>query len=163
MAIEITDRISAIRGKKIELDAKRRQEEDVMMNRKVFLLAKIKQYSQDFDNLVTLADELQTNGFSLNDSRSNFGDTSSFCTDGIQHGVGFFTRNPWAQVKEIIGFGIENGGAFGSIDLLIDFNGNVVTKGEVYGNGRLESIERFVKYFPDFKQRFLAYVDKITK
>ncbi len=163
MDITMTDKIAAIRNKRNELDAKRRREEYVAATRENFLIAKIKEYSQDFGDLVRLANELQDNGFSLNDIKSYWGDRSSFCTDGIHHGVGFFVRDPfWGRRKEIIGFGIENGGAWGNVDLLIDFDGNVITKGEKC-SGKWVSMEHFVESFPKFKARFLEYVDKITK
>lgn len=162
MDTTMTDRINAIRTKKLELDNQQRRKMERDAEREDYLRDKIKEYAQDFNNLVTLANELQGNGFSLNDHQSYFGDTSSFCTDGIRHRVGFFVRNAFSRRKAIIGFGIENGGAFGNVDLLIDFDGNVKTRGEV-SRGKLIDMEKFVEVFPDFKARFLAYVDKITK
>ena len=160
--MEISDRINAIHSKRSALDAEQKRKIKTASEREDYLTAKIKEYSLDFYDLVRLANELQDNGFSLNDHKSYFGDTSSFCTDGICHIVGFFTRNPFSQRKAIIGFGIKNGGAFGNVDLLIDFDGNVRTRGEVV-RGKLVDMEKFVEAFPDFKARFLAYVDKITK
>lgn len=163
MDITMTDRIDKIRAKGAYLAEMRRSKENAADKRKRYLRHQIKELSQHFDYLVNFANELQDNGFSLNDHRSYFGDTSSFCTDGITHSVGFFTRNAWAQKKEIIGFGIECGGAWGNVDLLIDFDGNVITKGETYSNGKFVSMEKFVEEFPEFIDRFIAYVDKITK
>lgn len=160
--MEILDRISAIHSKRSALDAEQKRKAMATSEREDYLTAKIKEYSLDFYDLVRLANELQDNGFSLNDHQSYFGDTSSFCTDGIRHRVGFFVRNAFSQRKTIIGFGVENGGAFGNVDLLIDFDGNVKTRGEVV-RGKLIDMEKFVEVFPDFKARFLAYVDKITK
>lgn len=160
--MEISDRISAIHNKRSALDTEQKRKTMAASEREDYLTAKIKEYSLDFHDLVRLANELQDNGFSLNDHQSYFGDTSSFCTDGIRHRVGFFVRNAFSRRKAIIGFGIENGGAFGNVDLLIDFDGNVRTRGEVV-RGKLIDMEKFVEVFPDFKARFLAYVDKITK
>lgn len=161
--MEISDKLNAIRNKSVELEQMQRRQEYVAAERENYLRAKIKEYSKDFNDLVRLANELQDNGFSLNDHKSYWGDRSTFCTDGIHHGTGFFVRNPFWGRKEIVGFGIECGGAWGNVDLLIDFNGNVITKGEVYSNGKCVSMERFVENFPKFKARFLAYVDEIIK
>lgn len=163
MDTAMTDRINAIRTKKLELDNQQRREMERNAEREDYLRDRIKEYAQDFNNLVTLANELQNNGFTLNDHGGSFGYTSSFCTDGICHRVGFFTRNPWNRKKEILGFGIENGGAWGDTDLMIDFDGNIITKGEVHSNGTCKSMETFVEHFPVFKERFLEYVDKIIE
>lgn len=163
MMKDVNSMIKRMEEKRAELDNTKREQESKVANRETYLRNVIKSWADDFKELATLANAMQDNGFSLNDESHLGMRQSSFCTNGIQHYTGFFTERPYNVVKDIKGFGIECGGCDGNIDLFIDFDGNVITSGQVSGGGQFWTMERFVREFPTFKEKFLQFVEKTIK
>lgn len=161
-----SERIDAIRNKKVEMDNTEQARKEKMKRHNEWLKHEVQALVEMYGNdLIRVANELQDIGFNLltEEERSIGRDASLFITNGIRHQVGFYTTTPkffYDGRHNIIGFGIENGGACGNVDLVIDVDGNVIKRGEVYSTGKMPDLERFYKEFVQFKDDFYTYVDK---
>ena len=88
----------------------------------------------------------------------------TFVTNGITHRLGFYTIGGQLN-KQIVGIGIENGGACGNVDLKVTPE-NV--SGEIHGNfplraePRIRDMKDFLEHFDEFETAFYKYVDNIV-
>lgn len=143
--------INAIRSKREDLDLKRSEKLDRINERNNLLKKQASDLVRKYGNdMFDIANELQENDFSIKD----------FFTDGISHRIGFFVKHPFEDRKQkILGIGIECGGCDGNIDLLISRDGEIISLGQVYKNGTMVTLTRFVNCFEDFKNRFYSHLN----
>lgn len=161
-----TEMINAIRNKSAENNAlaDEKARKIFSKNMKYIDLAKelIQEHSKD---LMRVVDELQKNGFYLlTKSEESVGiHESKWVSNGISHRVGFITTTPkyyYNGKLDIVGFGIINGGCCGNVDLVFDFEGNLLKQGQVFSDGRMDTLYRFVENFEDFVDEFYGYVER---
>ena len=128
----------------------------------------------DIKEIIEVGKACIENGICINGYKSQYAisasDESNFYTNGISHRVGFYGgKAPHGDFREhcpIIGIGIKNGGANGYFDLFIDENGTADAYNQKDGKygyiGQLnDCLERFIKEFPLFKEKFYNYVDSV--
>ena len=117
--------------------------------------AMIKKYSS---GLQLLATTFQQIGWPMERSYFPGWTRPMFVTDGIAHKVGFVMDKPHnPNDSRILGLGIEAGGCDGDIDLLFDFDGKMISRGQVCEDGRAVHLNKFAKDFERFVEDVYKY------
>ena len=157
--------VNAINNKSAELVAKENEKRQCILLKNQQYIEKAKslimKYSSD---IMRVVNALQDNGFYLiSKAEINVGrNASQWVTNGIRHNIGFVTTTPqyyYTGKINIVGFGIENGGYCGNIDLKFDFDGNMLEPGQVYSDGSMVTLYKFVDNFEKFVNDFYNYVE----
>lgn len=156
-------RINAIKNKRMNIQINQSIENLQIVRENENAIAKIKSFQEDMQELMTLANELQSNGFCLG-VKAYMTNCPTFITDWFYHGVGFYTaESNWHHANGLYtlqGFGIRNGGANGEVDVVIDWFGNIKSYGYVNDKGKMIDIIAFANGFPKFKENFLKWIDE---
>lgn len=134
------------------------------------LEAKVKALAPRLSKMFDIAEALTNNGFYIGPKNNTAGyrfHSPLYCTDHIDHGVGFFCRHPYFDFPgrdfTMTGyFGIANGGACGEQDLMIDRNGNVQRydfspRYRDYKKTYIEDLEYLLKKFDEVEQGLYEY------
>lgn len=154
-------------GKIEAIIKKREQLNNEQQSRYLANLEETEQYLKKLQILVPrmqemwqLASAMLENGFSLGKIIGNFS-RAEFYTEGVNHKVGFYAKRPYylPEPSALIGFGIMNGGWNGSIDFVVDKDGNILERGAEF-EGSMRDLRKFVDGFDKFYNEFMDYVDK---
>jgi len=153
----ITNKILAKRAK---LNAEKKEQENAEIAQISEAVAKIKKLAPKMKKLMKIATTMQENGFQLGTIMGN-DPCPAFITNWWSHRIGFYPAEHPTDIRgsnfyPLKGFGIMNGGACGSVDLVIDQNGNIKSPGQTH------DLIIFANHFDDFMESFLAYVEKVT-
>lgn len=155
-----SERIKAISNKRTELNNAECAKKKAITKENEIAIAKIKGFANDFKELMEIADAMQKHGFTLG-KITHMTSSPEFVTEWWSHCIGFYPDcNPsHHRFLNLKGFGRMNGGACGNVDLIIDLDGNILSYGEIFSDGRMVDVIGFAEHFNDFKSKFLSYVD----
>ena len=179
MDVSTNERLNKL-NKYVENKKARAEEEE--QNRIIILndlALKIKDLKPRIESLIVLHDKCMEIGIEIPRDKNHmvgccgyipsakkYGYNADFIAEGIYHHVGFFEDS-----DGITRLGIENGGACGYYDLVVDEFGGVfgrlensrhivnITRKEYTRSER--DMRKFLKEFPVFEKAFLAWIDTL--
>ena len=167
---KLLERIEAIRNAAEKIRQDKENAQNAELNRRKAVLKGLQdEYSRRIADLVTLGKELVANGIQLGESiPDHIGARPEFVTEGIHHKLGFIAKCNgsvcWNKVLDVIGIGIEGGGADAE-DFFFDEFGTFTKYTEYVYNVQChnfdDKVKRFKNEFDNFERRVMDYIDSL--